>query len=239
MAGNQAYIYLTLAITTLYFVISGVQYWATHYFEHALGIDPKEASIIFGSVALTSPVAGAIISGYIMNGFGGFYAPIALPFCIMIGIFGIISAWLVPLTSDLALVIAFLWILLFIGAIVLPICTGVLLTKVEPEMRPRANSIANVSYMLLGYFPAPVVYGMAVKLHGVPNSGWGMGSLMYASTLMPIFIVLACWHDPKLNLNNMFSMLKTQPNEIVIESLEPARESEKEEELNTQAQELQ
>lgn len=159
---NKSYIHLTLAITTLFFVISGVQMWATHYFEHAMHTDPKQASMIFGATALTSPVAGAIVSGLIINGFGGFYAPIALPFCVMIGVFGITSACLVPLTSDLTMTIAYLWILLFIGAIVLPIITGVMLTKIKPEMRPRANSISNISYMLLGYFPSPAVYGLAV-----------------------------------------------------------------------------
>ena len=129
--------------------------WATFYFVHALGIDATKASIYFGIVALTSPVTGAILSGYIIDYLGGFYAPIALPFCLIIGTIGILCAWLIPFTSNYALVIFYLWMLLFIGAMVLPICTGVALTKVEPEMRPRANSIANLFYNLLGYFPAP------------------------------------------------------------------------------------
>lgn len=140
--------------------------WATFYFVHALGIDATKASIYFGIVALTSPVTGAILSGYIIDYLGGFYAPIALPFCLIIGTIGILCAWLIPFTSNYALVIFYLWMLLFIGAMVLPICTGVALTKVEPEMRPRANSIANLFYNLLGYFPAPSVYGLAVYFSG-------------------------------------------------------------------------
>lgn len=112
--------------------------WSTYYFEHAMNLDARNASIYFGIVALTSPVSGAFLSGYIIDWFGGFYAPIALPFCAMIGTIGVLCAWVVPFTNNYLIVIIQLWILLFIGAIILPICTGVCLTKIEPEMRPRA-----------------------------------------------------------------------------------------------------
>ena len=152
-----------------------------------------------------------------------------------------LCAWLIPITDNYVIVIVYMWILLFIGAIILPICTGVCLTKVEPEMRPRANSLANLSYNLLGYFPAPSVYGLAVYLHGKPNSGWGMGSLMYASTLMPILIFLACMSDPNLNVSNMFRMLKDQhPKEIQVEGQKNSKELEADKEQEqAHAQELQ
>lgn len=155
-------------------------------------------------MALTSPVSGAFLSGYIIDWFGGFYAPIALPFCMIISTVGVLCAWIVPMTSNYVIAIVQMWILLFIGAIILPICTGVSLTKIEPEMRPRAQSIANLSYNLLGYFPAPSVYGFAVFLQGKPNSSWGMGALMYATTFMPIFIFCAYMSDPTLKMNTMF-----------------------------------
>lgn len=180
--------------------------WATYYFQHALGVAPEWSNIYFGIVALTSPVSGAISSGWIINWFGGFYAPIALPFCIIIGVFGITTAWLVPFTTSLVWTIIFLWVLLFIGAIILPICTGVCLTKVEPELRPRANSIANLCYNLLGYFPAPAIYGFAVHLNGRDDSVWGMATLMFLSTFMIIFIFCAIWSDPKTNLNSLFKV---------------------------------
>lgn len=102
---NKQFVFITLNITTIFFVISGVQMWATYYFVHALNIDPKVASIYFGVVALTSPVTGAFLSGYIIDWLGGFYAPIALPFCLIIGVVGVICAWMVPFTSNYLLVI--------------------------------------------------------------------------------------------------------------------------------------
>ena len=66
--------------------------------------------------------------------------------------------------------------------------TGVMLTQVEPEMRTLANSLANVSYNLLGYFPAPIIYGFACKIDDDPKSSDGMKVLMLATIFMTIFI---------------------------------------------------
>lgn len=127
---NVPFVFLTLAITTLFFVISGVQIWATYYFINALKIDNASANMYFVAVAFTSPVSGAFLSGWVINWFGGFYAPFALPFTLIIGSIGVASALMVPLCSNYLFVMVYLWILLFVGAMVLPICTGVALTKV-------------------------------------------------------------------------------------------------------------
>ena len=67
-------------------------------------------------------------------------------------------------------------------------------------MRPRANSIANLFYELLGYFPAPVAYGYACQLEGSPNSRAGMALLMFSSLMMPVFISLALFAERKAEL---------------------------------------
>lgn len=105
-------------------------------------------------------------------------------------------------------------------------------------MRPRANSIANLSYNLLGYFPAPSVYGFAVFLAGKPNSGWGMGALMYATTFMPIFILCACLCDPNLNLNNLFQTPSQKIEKNVISNDQPTKKSKEEDNATKKAQEL-
>ena len=51
-----------------------------------------------------------------------------------------------------------LW--LFGGGFVLPCATGIMLNTVEDQLRTTANSIANIWYNLLGFLPAPYVYGM-------------------------------------------------------------------------------
>ena len=42
----------------------------------------------------------------------------------------------------------------------MPSLPGVMLNTVDKEFKTTANSIANLSYNLLGYLPAPTVYGL-------------------------------------------------------------------------------
>lgn len=72
-----------------------------------------------------------------------------------------VTSFFIFIESNVPLVIMYFWITLFLGALLLPMVIGVMLTKVEPEMRATANSFANFVYHLLGFFPAPVLYGLA------------------------------------------------------------------------------
>jgi len=66
-----------------------------------------------------------------------------------------------------------------------------------------------------------------------------MGALMYASTFMPLFVILGAWYDPNITLSNMFKTLSNnKPTEIVIENVEPQNENEREIQSNFEAQDL-
>jgi len=41
-----------------------------------------------------------------------------------------------------------------------PIMTGLILTVVKTNERTIANSMANLSYNIIGYLPSPFVYGL-------------------------------------------------------------------------------
>jgi hypothetical protein len=62
---NVSYILTTLSLTTLFFAISGIQYWITNYFVQVLGLKEYDANIYFSVCCITSPVFGAIASGKI------------------------------------------------------------------------------------------------------------------------------------------------------------------------------
>lgn len=213
---------MTLAITVLFFVVSGVQMFATFYFEHALGGEPKQAVYDFLAVAFTAPILGSVASGFITDRLGGYYDVKVLPFATIAAIIGTFVAWLIPIMNDYMLTKVWLWILLFAGAMVLPMCTGVCLTKIEPELRPLANSIANSLYMLLGNFPAPAIYGFAVWLHGREDSGWGMAFLMYYSSFMVVFMILAIVTD-SVDYRKAFSKKEDDIKEAGLEHINEDR----------------
>ena len=58
------------------------------------------------------------------------------------------------------------WLLLFFGGAVLPPVTGIMLNSVNELQRTSANAVANLTYNLLGYLPAPSFYGMVASMAG-------------------------------------------------------------------------
>ena len=182
---------LALANCVLFFVVSGIQYWCTFYFVKNLHVPQEKGAIYFGTVALSSPVMGAALSGYYTDYWGGIYSSKIIRGILYLMIPSIIVSVPIPFIDNVMLVLTLFWLLLFFGAMILPILTAVILTKVEPEMRPRANSIANLLYELLGYFPAPIAYGYACQIQGGPDPRAGMAVLMFATMVMPVFTLLA------------------------------------------------
>lgn len=61
-----------------------------------------------------------------------------------------------------------------------------MLSTVDKQYKTIANSIANLSYNLLGYLPAPTVYGLIHDAGKGGNSRLAMGMLMF-SPMISIF----------------------------------------------------
>ena len=120
----------------------------------------------FMAVCITSPVSGALLSGWATKKVGGYESKYVVPMAFFACCCAIAAGVPCPLTRDFQVAIALFWVVLFAGAFILPIMTGVLLTVVEPELKEQANSIANLSYNLFGYLPAPTIYGYMNQLDG-------------------------------------------------------------------------
>lgn len=78
----------------------------------------------------------------------------------------------------------------------MPVLTGILLNSVPPSIKTLANSIANLMYNLIGYLPAPFIYGLAYEVTGgeKAKSRWGLvaiesGAIISSSFLILVYIV--------------------------------------------------
>lgn len=98
------------------------------------------------------------------------------------GACAVICALPIPFFSEFYYVGMLFWGVLFFGGFVLPPVTGIMIDSVKPNQRASANSIANLTYNLLGYFPAAQVYGYIVGFTS-PDSKWPMGALLYSTIL--------------------------------------------------------
>jgi hypothetical protein len=61
--------------------------------------------------------------------------------------------------TNYKIAVSLFWVVLASGAFVLPIMSGVMLNDIDPALKEQANSLANFSYNLFGYLPAPSIYG--------------------------------------------------------------------------------
>ena len=66
---------------------------------------------------------------------------------------------------------------LFTGGMSVPVMTGYMLASVPPKFRTLANSLANMFYNLLGFFPAPSIYGLVYQQFGSGTNRWGLAAL--------------------------------------------------------------
>ena len=188
---NKAYVFCVLALSVLFFVVGGIQYWASDYFIEVIGVPKADTHYYFGTTCITAPVFGAVMGAWAGSKLGGFRAKYTFMSCIMCVLVCVVLGYIMPSINTVRLLVLDIWLMLFFGAYCLPIATGVMLTTVPSDMRSQANSLANFSYNFLGYFPAPVIYGIICQYTGGKTSRWGMTFIMYSTSLAAIFIVMA------------------------------------------------
>ena len=111
-----------------------------------------------------------------------------------------------PYTDDFTVAILCLSVNLFSGGILAPILTGCQLASVEPELRTQAYAVANILYNLIGYIPAPFVYGYITQHTGGETSRWGLKITTWTQIPSILFVVVAQYYRP--DLENYWSIRK-------------------------------
>ena len=102
---------------------------------------------------------GVVLSGTVFEKVGGYTSKKALIAFQVCTVFGLLAALASTILQSPNGVMFSLAIEGICGGIILPAATGVMLDQVPPSLRTAANSVANLSYNLFGYVPAPYLYG--------------------------------------------------------------------------------
>jgi len=61
-----------MALSVLFFVISGIQMWVSDYLGEVLEVPQATVVLAFAVGCVTAPVLGAVLSGVVVSGFGGY-----------------------------------------------------------------------------------------------------------------------------------------------------------------------
>ncbi|CDW83082.1 major facilitator superfamily [Stylonychia lemnae] len=186
---NKPYILITIALSILFFVITGIQFWVSDYLQVILNVDAQTVFVYFSFTCITGPTIGVIVGGVIIHRQGGYKSPKALRTVVIVAFLANAVALPIPFVDNFQVFALLIWFLLFFGGFIVPIMTGLILTVVKTNERTIANSLANLSYNILGYLPSPFVYGLVQNQFGGNKSRAGMILLMY-SALIAFFSVL-------------------------------------------------
>lgn len=106
---NFNFMILLLSLTGVYYVTTGIQFWITDYFVTVLGCTRNEAFTTFAICALTGPVLGVLVGGYIFNLLGGYNSPKAYPVCVFVMTLGSCCGLPLVYVTNFYLVAALLW----------------------------------------------------------------------------------------------------------------------------------
>lgn len=171
---NEIYRWEMLSLTCLYFVVTGLQFWVSDYWRSVLGVEKETVFLVFSMITCTGPTLGVILGGLILDKLGGYTGKHAVDFILVSGLMSSISGIPVPFLDSFPGCIFCLWFQMFFGGAIMPAVTGVMISSVPKSMRAVGNSIAQLVGNLLGFGPAPFLYGFVINITGGDTSRFGM-----------------------------------------------------------------
>jgi MFS family permease len=164
--------------------------------------DEKQRLFAFSLVCLSSPTLGLVIGGLIVDRLGGYSRKSSVIFCLISSLFCIIPAIFIPFVDSLINYVCLLWLLLFFGAALIPPTQGIIIACLPKDIQGSGNSFSIFFFNLLGYFPAPFVYGFLKDCFNNkkdPKKGskmahkytlWGVMGISIISIIITTFIRL-------------------------------------------------
>lgn len=175
---NRIYLYTLSGICCLLFIITGIEFWITDYMTTILHQDVDKVFITFAVVCITAPTLGVLIGGYVIENLGGYTDKRALQTCFHFSVVAGCCGLPLPLINSFWVFTTLMWFTLFFGGSIMPGLTGILLSTIDNATKEASNSITHFCYNLIGYLPAPVLYGIVCNITGGKKSRWGLVMLM-------------------------------------------------------------
>ena len=190
---NKLYILITLAITSIYFIVTGIQFWITKYLIEILKEEPIVVNIIFSIISITAPLSGVLFGGTISDKYGGYKGKNETKALQMCSAFGLLTLFFgIPLGFMFRIIYlsVLLWAFLFFGAAIIPIATGIMISCVPKDCQATSSSISQIIFNLFGYFCSPMIAGFIMDIFEDEKLGfiWGMRLIFFWVTVALMFI---------------------------------------------------
>ena len=173
------YISITLALCSIYFIVTGIQLWMTKYLIEILEEEPLLVNTIFSTISVTAPLFGVLVGGSFSDKYGGYKGENtikAIKICIAFGLISFVFAFPMGFLFQIVYLCVLLWTFLFFGAAIIPIGTGIMISSVQKDCQATSSSISQLIFNLFGYFLSPTLTGYIMDSFYDKRQGfiWGM-----------------------------------------------------------------
>ena len=190
------YISITLGLCSIYFIVTGIQFWMTKYLIEILGGEPILVNTIFSIISVTAPLSGVILGGTFSDKYGGYKgenAIRAIKICIAFGLISFVFAFPMGFLFQIIYLCILLWTFLFFGAAIIPIGTGIMISSVQKDCQATSSSISQLIFNLLGYFFSPMLTGYIMDRFVDKRQGfiWGMRVVFWWVIFSLLFFILS------------------------------------------------
>lgn len=161
---NSVWSSLVWTLCALYFVVTGIQFWATEFFLTAFESTLEEVLVAFTIVAATGPTLGLVFGGFAVSWMGGYLTKTGqfktARFCFVMGLIATGIGFVAGISYNFYLCVACIWLTLFFGGAIVPAANGMLLEFVKPEHRVNSSAIGQVCFNIGGYALGAYLPGM-------------------------------------------------------------------------------
>jgi hypothetical protein len=197
----EIYIFMSFGLASLYFVVTGIQFWVTRYLTEVLLVPRTTVLVGFTVTSVTAPVLGVIMSGWVLDKLGGYKGAsgMATACKCCAGFAALACAFAIPaaLVSDFSVVICCLWMVLLWGGGVVPIASGLVLSSVPEGLQAFSFSLSICTYQIIGYGAGTFLPGLFIQLleaddvSEVEALRWGWRILLLWGAWGVVFLSLA------------------------------------------------
>ena len=193
---NKLYVTLTLGMSSIYFIVTGIQFWITKYLIEILKADQLLVNIIFSLISITAPLSGVLFGGTVSDKYGGYKGKNeskALLMCVGFGIVAFIFSFPMGFLFQIIYLSILLWTFLFFGASMIPIATGIMISTVPKDCQATSSSISQLIFNLFGYFCSPMITGFIMDRFEDKDQGfiWGMRVIFWWSIICLLCFIIS------------------------------------------------
>ena len=197
------YISITLGMCSIYFIVTGIQFWMTKYIIEIIGTKPLIVNIVFSIVSVTAPLFGVLVGGTISDKYGGYKgknATKAIKMCVAFGLVSFVFAFPMGFLFQFIYLSVLLWTFLFFGAAIIPIGTGIMISSVPKDCQATSSSLSQLIFNLLGYFLSPMLTGYIMDKFDDKKMGfiWGMRVVFWWVILSLLFFIVSYFISAKI-----------------------------------------